>query len=78
MTPVTDLSALIVRLRRLEPQLLSLCDLTEDVARRIADVISTAAATSTAVVSTCPECERRRRARAESMRRWRAGKRIAA
>jgi hypothetical protein len=71
MTPVTDLSALIAHLRRLEPQLLALCDLTEDVARGIADVISTAA-TSTIVVSVCPECEKRRKARNESMRRWRA------
>jgi hypothetical protein len=60
----------VTRLRRLQPLLLSLCDVLEALAHEIGAV------TDADVAATrCLDCERRRTARTQAMRRYRAGKR---
>jgi hypothetical protein len=63
----TDLTA---RLRRLQSQLLNLADVAEGFAREIAAV------TDASIASTqCPDCQRRRTAKTQAMRRYRASRR---
>jgi hypothetical protein len=76
MTPAADLVALAPRSRRARPNdprsddLAALADVIEELSHVLAD----ARRLLQRVMSTpCPDCKRRRAAKAATMRRWRSG-----